>query len=81
MCRREVARLWDWRALVCGAGQKAACGVETTVEHKRRKEQEQGGMENRKMDGRRLRKRGTATQFQEATGTHLDAVEHEPKRI
>lgn len=80
MCRREVARLWEQRAMVCGAGQKAACGEES-VGHKRRKEQQQGGRENQKRGGRRLRKWGAAAQFQEAAGTHLDAVEREPKRI
>lgn len=77
MCRREVARLWEWRAVVCGAGQKAACGVG----HKRRKEERQGGRENRKRGGRRLRKWRAAAQFQEAAGTQLDTVEHEPERI
>lgn len=52
MCRREVARLWEWRAVVCGAGQKAACGVETGVGHKRRKEQQQeAGKTERGMAG------------------------------
>lgn len=81
MCRREVARLWEQRAMVCGAGQKAAYGVETGVGHKRRKEQQQGGRENQKRGGRSLRKWGAAARFQNATGTHLDAAEHEHKRI
>lgn len=76
MCRREVARLWERRAMVCGAGQKAACGMETGVGHKRRKEQQQGGRENQKKGGRRLRKWGAAAGFQEAAGTHLDTLEH-----
>lgn len=39
------------------------------------------GRENWKRNGRRLRKWGAAAWFQVAAGTHLDAVEHEPKKI
>ena len=65
--------MWGWLA---AQTEEAACGVETGAGHKRRKKQEQGGREDRKRGGKRLRKWGAAAQFQEAASIHLGSVEH-----